>query len=173
MARNKTVKIEKTTRKIIEVLSDMIRPREDGKIKYRKGINKKDIKKVKQTCAHWIIDKKGKEVPFVDEDHSKPGMFKCKFCEKSFPIKPLEEEELVARCEDFLALVNQAFFYSVKMGGDATDTDVFLSLKRTIPRFIKMSRNIRKQIANRQNDMSKNADVDNGSIMGMYYNHRM
>lgn len=165
MGKKKHKKIEKETRKIIEAISDLVKRKNDT-YKFKAG-KKKQIKEVKKTCVHWIV-RKGKEVPTVMVDPENPENWKCRICGKSFPIKPLTPEDYQDICTQFEAVVNQGFFYSVKMGGDAEDTKVFLTLKKMIPKFNKLIRNEIKALNKRQEYEDRKLNSDNVSQFGNY-----
>ena len=143
----KSKKVEKETRRLMEGIADLVKKKGD---RYKfKSKNKKLVKKVKKTCVHWII-RKGKEVPTVIHDPEHPGNWKCTICGASFPIKPKTPEEYNDASEQMLALVNQMQFWSVKLGGDADDTKMFIRLKESIPRFEKVSKQILKRVNQRE-----------------------
>lgn len=147
MAKSK--KIEKETRKLIESISEMVK-KKDGRYKF-KTKNKKAVKKIKKTCVHWII-RKGKEVPTVVSDGN--GKWRCALCGATFPIKPLDtlngKSAYEAEAEHMLELVNQIQFWSVKLGGDADDTKMFIKLKELLPRYAKVSAQIIKRVNKRE-----------------------
>lgn len=170
----KNKKIEKETRRLIEGISDLIKKKGD---RYKfKTKNKKVIKKVRKQCVHWVIQK-GKERPVVVVDPNNPNNWKCSICGQSFPIRPAkiekdndgnvynEYEEITKRT---LALVNQIQFWSVKLGGDATDTKMFLRLKSDLPRFSKVSRQIIKNINKRESLDKNKAKSDIVSMFNPY-----
>jgi hypothetical protein len=165
MSKKKSKRIEKETRKIIESISDLVKYKNDG-YKFKAG-KKKQIREIKKTCAHWVI-RKGKEVPTVSVDPENPNNWKCRICGKSFPIKPLSYEDYEAICNQFEAAVNQGFFYSVKMGGAAEDTKVFLSMKKMVPRFKKIIKNEIKNLNKRQEYEDRKANSDTMSQFGNY-----
>lgn len=143
----KSKNIEKETRRLIESISDLLKHREGG---YKfKGAKKKTIKEMKRNCPHWVI-RKGVECPAVEELPNSPGYWTCKICGKKFRIKPFTENEYDQLCESFLGVVNQLFFLSVKMGGDSSDTKVFLKMKELIPKLNKIARNEIKQFNKRE-----------------------
>lgn len=145
MAKSK--KVEKETRRLMESVGDLVKKKSD---RYKfKSKNKKAIKKVKRTCVHWII-RKGKEVPTVIHDPEHPGNWKCTVCGASFPIKPSDLDTYHASCDQMLAFVNQMQFWSVKLGGDAEDTKMFIRMKESIPRFAKVSKQILKRVNQRE-----------------------
>lgn len=145
MAKSK--KVEKETRRLMESVADLVKKKGD---RYKfKSKNKKAIKKVKRTCVHWII-RKGKEVPTVIHDPEHPGNWKCTICGASFPIKPSDLDTYHASCDQMLAFVNQMQFWSVKLGGDAEDTKMFIRMKESIPRFAKVSKQILKRVNQRE-----------------------
>lgn len=145
MAKSK--KVEKETRRLMESVADLVKKKGD---RYKfKSKNKKAIKKVKRSCVHWII-RKGKEVPTVIHDPEHPGNWRCTICGASFPIKPAEPDTYYASCDQMLAFVNQMQFWSVKLGGDADDTKMFIRMKESIPRFAKVSKQILKRVNQRE-----------------------
>jgi hypothetical protein len=147
MAKNKSKKVEKETRRLMEGITDLVKKKGD---RYKfKSKNKKMIKKVKKTCVHWII-RKGKEVPTVMHDPEHPGNWKCTICGASFPIKPVSPQEYRDATETMLAYANQMQFWGVKLGGDAEDTKMFIRLKENLPRFNKVSKQIIKRVNQRQ-----------------------
>lgn len=147
----KSKKIEKETRRLIESISDLLKVRGD---RYKfKSKNKKVVKKVKRTCVHWIM-RKGKEQPAVVHS-DRPGYWKCAICGAEFPIKPLEtlengKSQYEVETENMLGLVNQMQFWSVKLGGDAEDTKMFIELKKLLPRYAKVSKQILKRVNKRE-----------------------
>lgn len=143
----KSKKVEKETRRLMEGIADLVKKKGD---RYKfKSKNKKLIKKVKKTCPHWTI-RKGKEVPTVVHDPDHPGNWKCTICHASFPIKPATPDDYVASSNQMLEFVNQMQFWSVKLGGDAEDTKMFIRLKESIPRFQKVSKQILKRVNQRE-----------------------
>ena len=144
----KSKRVEKETRRLIEGITDLVKKKGD---RYKfKSKNKKMVKKVKRTCVHWII-RKGKEVPTVIPDRENPGNWKCTICGASFPIKPgviekdAQTKEVIRNDYDeitdkFLGYVNQMQFWSVKLGGNADDTRMFIKLKENAPRFKKVAK---------------------------------
>lgn len=143
----KSKKVEKETRRLMEGITDLVKKKGD---RYKfKSKNKKMIKKVKKTCVHWII-RKGKEVPTVVHDAEHPGNWKCTICGASFPIKPVSVDEYNRQVDQLLAHVNQMQFWSVKLGGDAEDTKMFIRLKENLPRFKKVSKQILKRVNQRE-----------------------
>lgn len=147
MAKGKSKKVEKETRRLMESVADLVKKKGD---RYKfKSKNKKTIKKVKRSCVHWII-RKGKEVPTVIHDPDHPGNWRCTICGASFPIKPEELTVYHNTCDQMLAYVNQMQFWSVKLGGDAEDTKMFIRMKESIPRFAKVSKQILKRVNQRE-----------------------
>ena len=158
MAKSK--KVEKETRRLIEGISDLVKKsNKSGKYKF-KSKSKKVRKKVMKTCVHWIM-RKGKETPTVSKDPEKPDMWRCSICGARFPIKPLMIDDGTKRngyeikTDEVLGLVNQMQFWSVKLGGDADDTKMFIKLKELLPRFAKVSRQILKRV-NKREEYEKN-----------------
>lgn len=157
----KSKKVEKETRRLMEGISDLIKKRGD---KYKfKSKNKKVVKKVKRTCPHWII-RKGKEQPTVVHDSNNPTQWKCLICGATFPIKPLEGDDkrngYEIEVNRMLGLVNQMQFWSVKLGGDAEDTKMFIRLKENLPRFAKVSKQILKRVNQREEYENNRAKGD-------------
>lgn len=168
MAKNK---VEKETRKLMESISDLVKKKGD---RYKfKSKKKKLVKEVKKTCVHWII-RKGKEVPTVEESPNNPGYWRCKICGAEFPIKPVELNEYHANIYQTLAYVNQMQFLSVKLGGDADDTKMFIQLKKLLPKFAKASKNIIKASNKRQQWEDNRKKSDSMSQFDSYsgFNYR-
>lgn len=154
----KSKKVEKETRRLMEGISDLVKKKGD---RYRfKTKKKKVIKKVQRTCVHWII-KKGKEIPTVIHDPDRPGYWKCTLCGASWPVKPGELKDYQATISGALEMVNQMQFWSVKLGGDADDTKMFLRLKEALPRMEKVSKHILKLVNKRDayENNRKNSDA--------------
>ena len=152
---NKNVKIEKETRRLIEGISDLVKKKGDT---YKfKSKNKKKLKQIKKSCVHWTI-RKGKPQPTLIQDPNVPGNWKCTLCGASFPIVPVSDEEYEKVCDLMLSYVNQIQFLSVTLGGDADDTKMFLNLKKSIPRFEKVAKQVIKH-TNKRNKFEKNASV--------------
>lgn len=168
----KSKKVEKQTRQLIEGISDLVKKKGD-KYKFRSG-KKKVVRRVKKTCVHWIY-RKGKEVPTVTHDSARPGYWKCKVCQASFPIRPSDYEAYRKRAQTFLEDINQLQFLGVKMGGNADDTKLFVQLKQSIPNYIKLSKGLLKQINKRAEweDRKRNADgMDQFAAYSSTYNYR-
>jgi hypothetical protein len=160
MAKSK--KVEKETRRLIETVTDCVKRKGDG---YKfKSKNKKMVKKIKTSCVHWVY-RKGKETPTVIQDPNVPGYWKCTICGQSFPIKPDEDEDVSSVANAMLMYVNQMQFFGVKLGGDASDTKMFLELKRDIPRFVKVAEHIHKRV-NKRAEFEKNRA--NGNTMSQF-----
>lgn len=174
MAKSK--KVEKETRRLMESISDLIKKKGDGRYKF-KSKSKKVIKKVKKSCVHWIF-RKGKEVPTVMKDPDRPGYWKCKICGASFPIKPLDSDGnrtgYEIETDHMLELVNQMQFWSVKLGGDAEDTKMFIKLKEQLPRFKKVSKQIMKRVNKREEYEKDKRKSDSMSQFDAYsgFNYR-
>lgn len=166
MAKKKSKKIEKETRRLIEGISDLIK-RKDGTYKF-KTKKKKEIKKIKTTCVHWTIRKKdNKEVPTLDQDVN-PANWKCRICDATFPIRPGTEDEYKDVADQFLSHVNQALFYSIKLGGNADDTKLLLRLKELVPRYVKAQKNIMKTMNKRQEWENRKNNSDTLSQFDSY-----
>ena len=156
----KKCKVEKETRKLISAVSELVKKKNDRyKFKTKK---KKVIKQVKRTCVHWI-HRKGKEVPTVVQS-DRPGYWKCAICGAEFPIKPLESIDgkngYQIETERMLEIVNQMQFWGVKLGGDAEDTKMFLALRKMLPRFSKVSKQILKRVNKREEYENRNKSSD-------------
>lgn len=168
MAKNK---VEKETRKLIEAMSDLVKKKGD---RYKfKSKKKKLVKQAKKTCVHWIM-RKGKEVPTVIESPTNPGYWRCKICGAEFPIKPAELSEYNSTINQTLAYVNQMQFLSVKLGGDAEDTKMFIQLKKLLPKFGKATKNIIKTANKRQQWEDNRKKTDTMSQFESYsgFNYR-
>lgn len=161
MAKKRSKKIDKETRKIIEAVSDLVKKKGNDTFKIK--AKKKQAKKIKMTCAHWIIHK-GKECQTVTFNPENNEEWICNICHKTFPIKPLEPEQYDEVCRQFLQIVDQAFFYSVKLGGNGDDTKVFEILKKTVPQFNKIVKNEMKILDKR----FKASAVDNKKDMNQF-----
>jgi len=173
MARKKSKKLEKETRRLVEGIADLTKKRSDGTYKFRTK-KKKVIRRIKTTCVHWTISK-GREVPTVTQDNENPNNWRCVICGATFPIRPFKKVEdhhiLVDR---LLADINQFQFWGVKMGGDAEDTKMFLKLKTLLPRYRKVQRNIYKQVNKRQEFEDRKSHTDSLSQFDSYtgFNYR-
>lgn len=166
----KSKKVEKETRRLIEGIANLVKKKGDG-YKFKSG-KKKQIKKVKKTCVHWII-RKGKEVPTVTQD-SNPANWRCTICGATFPVRPATDLEYREAANQFLAHVNQLQFWSVKMGGDADDTKLFVQLKQMVPRYLKVQKNILKAVNKRQEWEDRKSQSDSLSQFDSYagFNYR-
>lgn len=143
----KSKNVEKETRRLMDAIGDLIKKKNNGEYKIKaKG---KELKNVERSCPHWIF-RKGKEVPMVKDDPAIPGNWKCKICKASFPIKPAKNEDYEDGVNLMLGFVNQMQFWSVKLGGNADDTKMFLQLRKALPKFAKTSKHILKAIDKRQ-----------------------
>ena len=168
-------KIEKETKRLMEAMSDLVKKKGDH-YKFRSK-KKKIVKKVKKTCVHWII-RKGKPVPTVIHDPERPGYWKCAICGASFPIKPLQSENghnaYAEETDKMLSLVNQMQFWSVKLGGDADDTKMFIKPKQLLPQFSKVSKQILKHVNKREEYENNRKKSDAMSQFDMYsgFNYR-
>lgn len=153
----KSKKVEKETRRLMEGVADLVK-KKGNRYKF-KHKNKKLIKKVKKNCVHWIM-RKGKEVPTVMNDPERPGYWKCAICGHSFPIKPVKIEEYKAVCNQMMEFVDQMQFWSVKLGGNADDTKMFIRLKESIPRYQKVAKQILKRVNQREQWENNRANSD-------------
>lgn len=161
----KSKKVEKETRRLIESVTDLVKKKGD---RYKfKSKNKKVIKKVKKSCVHWIY-RKGKEVPTVIQDPENPGNWKCTICGASFPIKPVIYDEYRSNANKFLEYVNQMQFWAVKLGGDAEDTKMFLELRKDVPRFEKVTKQILKRVNQREAWEKNRQNSDSMSQFDIY-----
>lgn len=144
MAKSK--KIEKETRQLIESISEVIKKKGD---RYKFKGNKKKFKKMKKSCVHWII-RKGKAHPLTTSSNEFPGKWQCRLCGHRFPIAPLSKEEYDNRIDQFMEIVDQIQFWSVRLGGDSDDTKLLIRLKRDIPDFRTIEKEIIKQMNKRE-----------------------
>ena len=175
----KSKRVEKETRKLMESIGDLTK-KHNGKYRI-KGKKKKIIKKMKVTCVHWIY-RKGKEVPTVIHDPENPNNWKCTICGTSFPVKPIDDiktsDGVISGYKDctdkMISLINQIQFWSVKLGGDKEDTKMFLQLRKMLPRFNSVSKQILKNVRKRE-ALENNPDKHN--VMAAFddyssYNYR-
>lgn len=170
----KSKKVEKETRRLIEGISDLVKKKKSGGYKF-KAKGKKIRKKVSRTCVHWVM-RKGKEVPTVQRSANDPTMWRCAICGAEFPIKPLPRDDsgkssYQLASKKMLGLVNQMQFWSVKLGGDADDTKMFIKLKELLPRFQKVSEQILKRVNKREEYESKRRSNDAMSQFDDYTNY--
>lgn len=168
--KKKNPKIEKETRRLMEGIADLVKKKGD-KYKFKSG-KKKQIKKIKRTCIHWII-RKGKDFPTVVLD-SNPMNWRCTICGATFPIRPGTDQEYDNAVKIIIAYVNQLQFWSAKMGGDAADTKLFLQLKQSLPRLMKVQKNILKEVRKRQQWEDRKSNTDSLSQFDSYagYSYR-
>lgn len=167
----KKCKVEKETRKLMEAVNDLVK-RKGDRFKF-KSKNKKLIKKVKRDCVHWIY-RKGKECPTVTHDPENQNNWKCLICGASFPIVPMTKDNYKQNINDTKAMVDQLLFYSVKLGGDADDTKMFIQLRRNLDACEKASKAIVKHL-NKRDQMERNRqNTDAGNSFNYYsgYNYR-
>ena len=168
MAKKGKRRIDKSTYQLLEATSDLVR-RKKGSDRYKfKSKKKKDIRKIKNNCVHWII-RKGKEVPAVQEDPMNPRNWKCLICGATFPIKP-ELPDLDVGGSDinrydklfdqFGQTLHQFMFWSVGFGGNENNTKMVLKMRALLREFRKSHRNILKAMNKRQKweDNKKNTD---------------
>lgn len=142
----KNKKVEKETRRLMESVADLVKRKGNGyKFKHK---SKKKIRQVKRICPHWII-RKGENCPTVIADPDRPGYWKCKICKTSFKVKPDPLNEYYEVADRFLEQVNQLQFWSVSMGGDKDDTEMFLRLRSLVPRYCKVAKQIHKRVNQR------------------------
>lgn len=165
MAKKKNAKkIEKETRKVIEAISDLVRRKNDT---YKFKGKKKQIKEVRKTCVHWII-RKGITSPTIMTLDTSPDKWTCKVCKKSFPKAIKEISEYQAIINAFEEIVNQCFFYSVNMGGNSDATKVFLTLKRLLPKYQRITTNLMKRIKKRDTYENRRMNSDIVNQFGNY-----
>ena len=153
MAKNK--KIEKETRRLMEAVNELVKKKGNG-YKFKPKTKKKRIKAVRKTCPHWLW-RKGKPVPATIPDPNRPGYWLCTVCKTSFPVKPMSLDEYNAISDSFLETVNQMQFLSVKLGGDKEDTEMFITLRKMVPRFQKATKHIHK-LVNRREQWEQNRE---------------
>ena len=177
----KSKQVEKETRRLMESISDMVK-RRDGKFEFKKKHKKKQLRKMRMTCVHWIY-RKGREIPTVVHDPANPDMWRCTICGARFPVAPLTTDiakfkshatEYDTKVQDMISIINQIQFWSVKLGGDKEDTKMFLELRRLLPRFRKVARNIKKNMIKHES-LANNPEKKN--IMATFdayttYNYR-
>lgn len=167
------MKVEKETRRLMEATGELVKKKGD---RYKfKNKSKKARKKIERMCVHWIV-RKHEEQPTVVKDPDHPGMWRCKICGAIFPIRPKDTpEEYDRQISGFLQTVNQMQFWSVKLGGNATDTKMFLDLKKAVPRFQKVSHQILERVNKRQawEENQKNSDAMSQFDAYSTFNYRL
>lgn len=163
-------KIDKSIRKLIEATSDIVK-RKDGKYKV-KG-KKKDVKKVKRRCVHWL-ETKGKIHPTIEVDPDDSSKWICQVCGGKFEVRPIEQEDRDEIIQNMEELVNQLEFWCVKMGGDADDMKVLLNMKDMLPKVQKIGNNIIKNVKKRKELEDERSGEKSMSQFDAYsgYNYR-
>lgn len=169
MSKKKKSKVEKETRRIMEAMADVVK-KKNGVYKF-KAKNKKQLKKLKSKCIHWIAGKKGERPTVIKLDD---GRWHCTLCGAEFNIRPLEMIEngdgtitspYELKINEAIEITNQLQFYSVKLGGDKEDTKMFMEVKQLLRRMKKSSRQIIKRINQREN-FEKNRE--RGDVMSQF-----
>ena len=159
--------VEKETRRLMESISDMVKKR-DGRYQFKKKHKKKQIRRLRMTCVHWIY-RKGREIPTVITDPNDHDKWRCTICGATFPVRPMpctagelknHTSAYDKQVLDMLETINQIQFWGVKLGGDKEDTKMFLELRHLLPRFRKVSRNIVKNMMKRET-VENNPDKNN------------
>ena len=79
--------VEKETRRLMESISDMVKKR-DGRYQFKKKHKKKQIRRLRMTCVHWIY-RKGREIPTVITDPNDHDKWRCTICGATFPVRPM------------------------------------------------------------------------------------
>lgn len=146
----KSKKIEKETRKLIEAITDLTK-KKGNRYKFRTK-DKKTVKEYKLICPHWRYkkpDSREDEVPAVVRHPIHNDYWQCKICGATWPVNPGEPEDYEKAVDDVLECINQIQFWAVKMGGDAEDTRMFIKLRKNLPRFKKVSRQVLKRVHKR------------------------
>ena len=166
MAKNKAKNLDKETRQCIETVSELFKTK-DGEVRIKKGKGKKVKKTLKHMCFHFLI-RKGMCWPMVENDPEDPKQWVCK-CGAKFPKAPPEPEELDEIVEKFEGLINTFQFLSVRMGGDKDDAALLLKLKRLIPQFGKMAKQITKAVSKRKEYETNKAKSEDLGNFGSYY----
>lgn len=160
MAKSK--KIEKETRKLMEGVSELVKKKGN---RYKFKCKKKKAKKVKERCVHWIY-RKGKEYPLVTSDGAPKDHWRCTLCGHVFPISPKENPNIYYESIDqTMEYLDQMVFWSVKLGGDKEDTQMFMRLKGDLPRLKKVTKQILKRVDQRQT-LEKNRE--NSDVLAQF-----
>lgn len=161
MSKKPKVKnLDKETKQCIETISDLFRNK-NGEMKLRKGKKGKTKKILRNMCFHWII-RKDQCLPLVDNDPEDPNYWLCR-CGAKFRKAPATEEERERIIDEFLSLVNSTQFYSVNMGGDKDDSALFIKLKKLIPDFRRVAKEVSKAIQKRadyEDNKAKSEELD-------------
>lgn len=156
---SKKIRLDKETRKLIESISDVVKYRK-GKFKF-KAKGKKTVKRIKRSCVHWFFTKKIS--PAVEKHPENPMNWRCKICGASFPIRPGTLQEYREMTNNVISIVNQLQFWSIKMGGDADDTKLFIRLKNDLVKLKRAEKTILNQVNKRQ-AFESNKNREDGSI---------
>lgn len=178
----KSKQVEKETRRLMESISDMVK-RRGGKYQFKKKHKKKQLRRMRMTCVHWIY-RKGRSIPTVIHDPNDPNLWRCTICGATFPVNPLKcnadqvkshDTPYDHKVNEMLSLVNQIQFWSIRLGGDKEDTKMYLELRRLLPRFRKVARNVLKNVKKRElveNNPDKNNIMATFDAYSSFYNYR-
>lgn len=146
MGKKKNKKIDKETLRLIESVTDMVKKKKDESgneiYKFQKGIKRKQIKQIKRSCPHWILNKKQSLTPLVEQDPTNPSYWVCKLCGHPIPKAFLTPEQYKQASDNYLALIDQAMVYLIKLGGDSDDAKILLKLKENVPKARKILMNM-------------------------------
>lgn len=154
MAKRK--KYDRETWDLMESVTMMIRPGKDDEGNYRlkKGFKKKDVKRIRRQCPHWVLDKKGRPVTAVkllrDDEGIPTGKVQCRVCKAVFPLVPSSDPKTyVASVSRVEALINQVEYWDVYAGGSKDNMKMFLALRQYLPRFVKVAGRVAKAYKNK------------------------
>lgn len=176
-------RLDKKVRQLLESTGEMVKLKGDVNKEYRfKSKNKKQLKKIRKTCTHWII-RKGDLVPTVKRDEQNPDYWICTLCGERFQTAPYEIKKDAAGnviddpykrlTNEFTGLVNNTIFIAIKAGGDAEDTKLMLELREKAKEFKKVGKELSKLIS-KVKDTDRRSKMDTMSNFDMYgsYNYR-
>lgn len=162
----KVKRLNKETRQCLETVSELFKTK-DGNIKLKKGKGKKVKKTLKSMCFHWLV-RKGECRPMVETDpeDSKYWVCHCGARFRKFPPSEEDREEIIKK---MMELINTFQFYSVEMGGDKDDAALFLKMKKLMPSFAKMIKEISKAITKKADYESNKNNSDSLNPLDSYY----
>lgn len=175
MAKRK--KYDRETWDLMESVTMMIRPGKDdnGNYRLKKGFKKKDVKRIRRQCPHWVLDKKGRPVTAVkllrDRNGNPTGEVQCRVCRAIFPLIPSSDpDEYVDAVEKTEELVNQIEYWDVYAGGSKENMKMFLALRQYLPRFVKVAGRVAKAYKNKDKMSATTEAAKHGAGFGFHTN---
>ena len=170
MGKKKRIKMEKETKRLVEGISHLVKKSTDGnRFKFKKH-SKRDLKKLKKICPHWII-RNGEEHSALRIDRrDPPNVRRCGICGARFQIYPKTKNQYQHDFDIVLSDINQIEYYLVKLGGSAPDIKLITRLKEDIPRMLKVTQNIARITEKRnRNKMAAKGQGGNRGIEESFY----